>query len=282
MTFLNIQSLINAQLNGQTTFAGFIKKPSQTVAAGYWFDLSMSPGNPIANYYAATPGNSIALHHSTDGGLEYGQPLGGLTRVIRTVGVTNGSISNIPMILCDYLMYYPFNDMSNSGWNPLNNPVSIPRYPWGQVIVVVGEPPSGVGNPRFQLQYTNQSGVSGKLTPWISTGTQAVIGTLVNTGPVTANILGPFVPLAYGDYGVQSIQAFNIIDADVGLLTFCIVKPLCSLNMMSTTAFSEKDFFIQGGEIPIVVDDAYLNFLVYPNGNLSGSVFQGYIQTVFN
>ena len=46
------------------------KVPSQVTTAGYWFDLSLSPGNPVPKYwFDATPLIAKAIYQSTDGGL---------------------------------------------------------------------------------------------------------------------------------------------------------------------------------------------------------------------
>jgi hypothetical protein len=54
MALRNISDLVAAEDEGRTFFSAWRKTPTQTTGAGIWFDLSMSPGNPVPNYYAAT------------------------------------------------------------------------------------------------------------------------------------------------------------------------------------------------------------------------------------
>jgi hypothetical protein len=75
----------------------------------------MSPGNPVPNFYAAAPLESKALAQSTDGGMYHGAAPGGTytkhLRRIMALTVTTTAVP-LPCILCDYLLYYPFVDMS--------------------------------------------------------------------------------------------------------------------------------------------------------------------------
>lgn len=48
---------------GRNHYSFWRKTPSQVTTAGVWFDLSMSPGNPNPQYYAATPTNSAFFGH---------------------------------------------------------------------------------------------------------------------------------------------------------------------------------------------------------------------------
>ena len=47
--FRNTREMVQAQDAGQYLYASFRKQATQTTAAGVWFELSMSPGNPDPN-----------------------------------------------------------------------------------------------------------------------------------------------------------------------------------------------------------------------------------------
>lgn len=81
----NFKAINDAYAAGKTKISSWRKSPTQTTATGIWFDLSMSPGNPIPNYYAAAPLTWTSLKQSTD----YGLPHGGnvQTRVATGTGV---------------------------------------------------------------------------------------------------------------------------------------------------------------------------------------------------
>lgn len=290
MAAKSIQQLIDAELNGQTWFATWRKTPSQTTGAGIWFDLSMSPGNPVPNYYAAAPGVAIALAQSTDYGIPHGGNVKqlGLQKYLKTFMLMSQTATAVPMssILCDYLMYYPFVDMSITGWGqqPPTTNIALPRNPVGsgvQIMAVVVAAPSGAGNPQFQVQYTNSKGVTGCVTPVITTNTQTVNGTIVTTATATAGTAGPFLPLAPGDSGVQKIEDFNFITPDIGLLSFVLVDPLENINMRTIDAPAERTPITDFADLPIISDDAYLNLICCPNGTLAAAPIHGYIQTVW-
>lgn len=42
--FANVSELADAELEGATKLSSWRKQPTQATASGFWFDLSMSPG----------------------------------------------------------------------------------------------------------------------------------------------------------------------------------------------------------------------------------------------
>lgn len=290
MAVKSIQQIVDAEINGQSFFGTWRKTPSQTTGAGIWFDLSMSPGNPVPNYYAAAPGVAIALAQSTDYGIPHGSNVAqlGMQKYLKSFMMMSQTATAVPMtsILCDYQMYYPFVDMSITGWGQqtLTTNIALPRSPMGtgvQIMAVVVASPSGVGNPQFQIQYTNSKGVSGRVTPVVTTNTQTVNGTIITTATATARSAGPFIPLAPGDTGVQKIEDINFLTPDIGLISLVLVDPLENINMRTIDAPAERTPITDFADLPIIPDDAYLNLICCPNGSLAGAPIHGYIQTIW-
>jgi len=60
--FRNVTGYVDAYDAGKVKFSTWRKSPSQATTAGVWFDLSMSPGNPIPHYYASSPSVSATLN----------------------------------------------------------------------------------------------------------------------------------------------------------------------------------------------------------------------------
>jgi hypothetical protein len=370
MPLVNFKSLNDAYSAGQSRIATWRKAPTQATGANIWFDLSMSPGNPVPNYYAASPNIAIALAQSTDGGLFHG---GDVTVNTATTAALGGSISGttftdtthgtglfvvgmtltgtgviadtkitalgtgtgqnsggtytvnnthvgpnavtaktitgniasgvkkflhkltalivtpttavpLPMILCDYLLYYPFVDMSDTAGINLNNTVTLPRYTDGegvQIMAVEVAGQSGIGNPQFNVTYTNQDGTPGRVTPNVACNTQTVNGTIITTAAATAGCAGPFLPLQAGDTGVRSIETVTFLTGDVGLISFVLVKPLATLSIHDITAPVERDYAIDGYSMPEIKPDAYLNFICLPGGTIAAGQLHGTIETVF-
>jgi len=278
MAFANIGALVDAELAGKTQFSSWRKTPSQATGAGVWFDLSMSPGLPTPNYYIGSPNVSTALAQSTDGGIYHGATTQGkYLRNLMALTVTPNAVP-LPMILCDYLMFYPFVDMSITDEQTMTNSIALPRYPSGagvQMMAVEVAAQSGVGNPQFYVTYTNDQGVSGRVTPLIACNTQTVNGTIISSDRALARSSGAFLPLQQGDDGVRSIESITFMQPDIGLIALVLVKPLATMTMRGIDAPVERDFAIDFAVMPKIQPDAYLNFLCLPNATLAAAPIYG-------
>jgi hypothetical protein len=280
--------MVDAENNGQTFFATWRKTPTQTTGAGIWFDLSMSPGNPVPNYYAASPNIAIALKQSTDGGIPHGGAVAQLgqkkfLKMIMAMTAT-ATAAPLPMILCDYLMFYPFVDMSITDEQFMDNTATLPRSTTGagvQIMAVEVAGQSGAGNPQFFINYTNSAGVSGRITQLVACNTQVVNGTIITTSAALARSAGPFMPLQAGDTGVRSIQSVTFLTADVGLIAFVLVKPVDNLSLRTNDAPAERVPVTDFAHLPIIEDDAYLNLICCPQGTLAAAPIHGTIQTIW-
>ena len=283
MGFRNYESLTQAYLDGRTRVTGWRKVPTQTTALGIWFDLSMSPGNPVPNYYAATPLQSKRLAQSTDGGIAHGGAVSPATKHLHRLSahtVTTTAVP-LPMILCDYLLYYPFIDMADT--SSLTTSETLSRYETGAGVQVMAvEVAAQVGGTSFNITYTNQDGVAGRTSQTVTCNTQVSTGTIITTAASTVGCSGPFIPLQAGDTGVRSIQGVTFLSNDVGLITLVLVKPIATLGLYDITGVSEKDFGHHTQTMPTIADDAYLNFICLPSGTLSAATIYGMAEFVFS
>jgi hypothetical protein len=288
MSITSVRNLVDAELDGKYFFSAWRKQPSQTTGAGIWFDLSMSPGNPVPNYYAASPNIAKALTNADDAGIPHGTSVSPSTKYLKRLTAMTVTAAAVPltMILCDYLMYYPFVDMSDTVETGVvqTTSIALPRYPLGtgvQIMAVEVAAQSGSGNPQFFVTYTNQSGVTGKVSKTVACNTQTVNGTIINTAIATASTTGPFIPLADGDTGVRKIEKVNFLTPDIGLISFVLVKPLATHVMRSINAAAEREYFQDFSVMPQIVDDAYLNLICLPVGTLANANIFGTIETVW-
>lgn len=284
--FANIKELADAHVAGQSTLATWRKQPTQTTASGIWFDLSMSPGNPVPNYYAASPMVSVAMRQSTDGGLFHGAAVTPLKKYLRKLLIMSvtGAGAPLPVILMDYLLYYPFVDESILDPQPMTNSVALPRSTTGagvqmMAVVVAGQ----TGGQKFYVEYTNSDGVSGRISKTVQMTTQAVNGTILSSAPATNLCNGPFIPLQDGDSGVRSVDSVTILGVgDVGLFTLVLVRPLATACLRGIDAPTEVDFFVDYSALPEIQDDAYLNFICHPTGSIANVPIHGLLETVWN
>jgi hypothetical protein len=280
-----LAEVVAAQEGGQVQYSTWRKTPTQVTTAGVWFDLSMSPGNPVPNYYAAAPNVAIRLAQSTDGGIYHGGAPAGMKKYIKGITAMSASAAPLAMILCDYLLFYPFVDMSITDPQLLDNTTALSRYTDGrgvEIMPVIVASPSGSGSPQFQVEYTNQSGVTGRVTQTVATGTQVVNGTIATTAQAIARTAGPFLPLQGTDTGVRKIDSVTFLTPDVGLIAFVLVAPLVNHQIRETTAPAERSMPVDFTPMPEVQADAYLNFICLPNGSLSGAPIHGDLTTIWN
>lgn len=287
--FANISKYVSRDVDdGAVTYSSWRKQPAVVTSIGFWQDLSMAPGNPRPNYYASSPLVAAALKQSTDGGLYHGGAVSPKTKHLRrltALTVTAGA-TPLPMILCDYLLYYPFVDEGTVDEEQvMDNTVALPRYTDGEgvqmmAVVVAG----GTGLPaRFSVNYTNQAGVAARTSALCQLGTQVVNGTIATSARATAFCFGPFIPLQVGDTGVRSIEGVTFTNGgDVGLITLVLVKPLADLSILNITAPVEVDYLLDRPSLPRIVDDAYLNFICLANGSLSAAPIHGDITTTWS
>ena len=281
----NVEQLVQAELDGKERRYTWRKTPSQVTTAGLWFDLSMSPGRPVPKYwFDAPPAIAKAISYSSDGGLEHGGGVSPSEKYLRlTTGIATAATAlPLTMVLCDYLLYYPSIDDSVLDEQVMDNTVTLPRYTDGKGVQVIAVSVAGrTGGARFYFTYTNSDGVSGRTSQIAYQNNSAALGTLQNNGQNTNVSANPFLGLQDGDSGVRSIDSVVMLDADVGLMTLILVKPLGTSVIREITAPAEKDYFLESGVIPRIYDDAYLSFLCLPQGTLAATALMGDIKTIW-
>lgn len=271
-----------AYREGRSTHRSFSKTPTQTTAAGIWFDLSMSPGNPAAQYYFATPLQATALARSTDGGIDHGPnaPTGYRKYLHRFELLDIAPMNPLVFELLDYLAFYPGISM-DTGVQDLTTSIDIPRYTAAEgVQMMVIEQNPYVGGAQFTITYEDQDGTS-RTTPTLRCNAQLVTGTVATSATATADCTGRYVPLASGVSGVRKPTAIEFLTADVGLLAIVLVKPLAHFAIYEEFAPCPFELLRDFGHLPVIKDDAYLNLLCLPNSTLSNRTIYGDVRTIW-
>lgn len=282
--FRNVRAYVEAYDAGKTKLSTWRKSPSQTTTAGVWFDLSMSPGNPIPNYYASAPAVAAVLNGGE--GIFHGGAVSPATKRLKNLMALTAVATALPlnMILCDYLLYYPFLDMGTNDDQLLTNDVALPRYADGagvQVMAVMTNP-QVTGGATFNFDYIDQDG-NAATSATVACGTATAIGSLINTMPARLNASAHFLPLANGDTGVRSITAFRMVaGSDVGLICLVLVKPIAQTSIRGIDAPVEVDYLVNGVQLPEVKDGAYLNFICRPGGSLAATPIHGTAEFIWS
>lgn len=283
--FRNARDMADAQDAGQYTYASFRKVPTQTTGAGVWFDLSMSPGNPAPNYFIGSPNVFVPMAQSTDGGLRHGGNVG-TKKHLRKITALTTVTTPISGLLLDYLGFYGFVDESVTDEQFMDNTVGLTRYADGKGVQLMPVVVAGhTGGQPFTVKYVNQDGVAGRVTKTAVMGTQVTNGTILHSqGSGTAYVNnGPFLTLQDGDTGVRSVQSVTIGGVgDVGLFALVLVKPLATFSLFGNDSATEVDYLVDTPTIPEIQNDAYLNLIVMPNGQIAGSTLLGTIETTWS
>jgi hypothetical protein len=289
--FANCRELgANLADNGKTWISTFRKVPSATATiAGQWYDYGYASGNPIPNYYAAEPLRGAVLEY--DKGIIVPRMAGTDRQFLHRLTVMSaGSTSSTqPLILLDYLLYYPFFDMDAAGeLQSTSGSTTLPRYTDGRGVqmMVVAQSPT-VGGGRFTITYVDADNAT-KTTESMYCGAAqpsgAIVSAVVGTGGLT-----PFVPLVGNSGGVKSVTSCTFSVANGGLCAIVLVRPLEVTQTLESCAVAavgaavEKEAMRLRGGIVEIKDGAFLSLIGQGvAGSLASSPLVGAIETVWN
>lgn len=279
-TLASVDDFETAYEEGRYFSSTFRKIPTQSVSGvGQWADLSMAGGNPVPQYYAATPFEAKTL--SSMRGIYHGvdQEEKRLTRFglcSPTVGF--GTAGRFKLL--DYLLYYPYVDGDDPSPQPLDNTTAaLTRYEDGagvQVMAVALTPTAGGGT--FTFDYINQDGVA-KTSQVNTCGSSSNITNLMACYPATSGSGGPFLRLASGDSGIREITSVTFSTAAGGLFAFVLVQPLLDLGLYEINTINEiNPLSEKGGYCPEILPGAYLNLIASPLATILGAILYGYAE----
>ena len=282
--FKSIGQVVDAELNGSTRNYIWRKTPSQTTITGLWVDTSVSPGMPPPQYYIGAILTATQLKQSVDGGLYHGPSVSPSEKFLRGITTQANVTTALPMnvILCDYLLFYPFIDEGTVDQQDMINVATLPRYTDGKGVQVMAiQTNAGTGGQQFFFTYTNSDGVSGRVSRTVTMNTSTVVGNVIGSNRATANASNPFIGLQDGDSGVRSIESVTMLGIDTGLFSLVLVKPLVQTCFREITVPYEKDFLIPTSDVIRIYDDAFLGFLALPLGSLAATVLRGDLKVVW-
>lgn len=279
-----VWDVAEAHVAGRVHTCHFRKVPSQASTAGWWVDLSMAAGNPVANYYAAAPLAAKTL----DGfdGIFHGAAKAPGSKHLVSLGLMTPTAALVGQFtLCDYLLYYPFVDGDAAGdVQPMDNTTALPRYGGGdgvQVMAVAVTPTAGGGT--FTFDYINQSGVARTSPVQVVNTTASSISNLATSQQgVAGGVGGPFLGLASGDSGVRSITSVTFTAPAGGLFALVLVKPLVDLAVREVNTAVEVPLLVARPDAPQVLDGAFLGLIVNCAGSVAAGILTGYAQFVWS
>jgi hypothetical protein len=288
--FKNIRTLVQSLTDsGKYWISTFRKVPAATATIqGQWFDYGYAAGNPIPNYYAASP--LVAELLEPDKGIIIPRVSASEKQYLHRLSVmsSGATASTQPMMLLDYLLFYPFVDMDAAGEDQvMDNTKVLTRYTNGVGVQMMVVAQSGtVGGGRFTITYTDSDDVQ-RTTTSMFCGAAQPSGALVSAVLATGGLI-PFVPLEAGVKGVKRVDLVNFSVANGGLCCVVLVKPLevtQALESVSVagigTAVEKEAMRLRGGMVEIK-DGAFLGIIGQGvAGSLASSPLVGTIETVW-
>lgn len=280
-----IGEVVDCELNGRVRDYIWRKTPSQAFTSGIWVDLSMSPGMPVPKYwFDAAPLTARQITQSSDGGFYHGPNVSPSEKYLRKITTQASAATALPMnaILCDYLLYYPTIDDGTTDEQIMDNTTTLSRYTdGGGVQMIAVTTGARTGGQKFTVKYTNQDGVTGRVTPLVTQNTSTLLGTITTTNTTAVNGAGPYIPLQDGDTGVRAVESVTMTNVDTGIFSIILVKPLVQTCFREITVPYEKDFLIPTSTLVKIEDNAFLNFLCLPLGTLAATVLRGDLKVIW-
>lgn len=285
MAIKTIGEVVDCDLNGRSCNYTWRKTPSQAFTSGIWIDLSMSPGMPVPKYwFDAAPLTAKAVYQSSDGGFFHGQSVSPSEKYLREMTTMANASTALPMncILCDYLLYYPTIDDGTTDEQVMDNTVTLPRYTDGKGVQMIAVTTGArVGGQTFTVKYTNQDGVTGRISQVVTQNTSTLLGTITTSNTTATNGASPYISLQDGDSGVRAVESVTMNGVDTGIFSIILVKPLVQHCFREVTVPYEKDFLIPTSDLIKIEDNAFLNFLCLPLGSLAATVLRGDLKVIW-
>ena len=286
--FRSVKKYAEAWDAGRSHTAYFRKVPFSTNNGFY--DMSMYGGGPPANYYASTPLESAVLNPLK--GIFHGDNKSPSKKYLSRISICCDPLSNPGagnIMLCDYVMYYPFIDMDDLSTQTMTNSVTLPRYESGEGVMVMAvcTSTSVTAGGNFTFEYVNQDGVT-KTSPTIyCPPVTSLLSSMIVTGTIgqasaTYTPTGAFLPLAHGDRGVRQINSVTFAIANGGLLALVLIKPLVNLFHNERYVQIEKEIGTGWPSQVEIKDGAFLNFVRRSQAQASSLGFTGMIETIWD
>jgi hypothetical protein len=279
--FATVGELVVAMEGGAFQQASIRKVPSQATVAGMFVDLSMAPGNPKPQYYAAEPFVAATLEGFE--GIYHGGDKDPEQMYVQEVNLTTPTAGLVGRyMLMDYLLFYPFIELDNLDAQTMDNTVTLPRYEDGagvRVMMVAQAPTTGL--EVFTFEYVNQDGVTKTSPTQICSSASVGISSICTSQPATVAGQGPFLTLADGDSGVRQINSVTFSVGGGGLAAFVLVRPLTGLQIFEINTPSEMSAVTMRAGMPRVRDGAYLGLVMQCAATVAAGTLAGRVNYVW-
>lgn len=241
-----------------------------------------------------TSASQIFTDTNSQGALYHGGNVSADTKHILNMAAVTAVGTGVPgvLMLVDLLQVYPFLDANSLSAQTLTNNNAQTRYADGKGVrayMTLNRLSAALGAVahNMQINYTNTVPTSGRTLPVQVAATVSTVPATfrINHSGIAANQYGPFLPMAAGDQGIQSVQTYTQSAASGGANSFydlILCKPLATIPLTTTSVMAERDLVNQLPSMPQIKDGACLGWLYFAgaavgaNANFYGSVDVGW------
>lgn len=279
--FTNFSKYVNAlESDGKFVTTALRKSSAAATPTSCWFDLSMVPGTPRANFYVGNQLESTVFSNKYC--LYAGEDISTNKKFLRKAYITS-TVGPVMFQIMDYLMFYPLIDMDDTTQQDMDNITTLPRYSTGEgVLAMLVWTSAHTGNVIATISYTSSTGVPGR-TSSVRVSNSGLTTALATGGQSTnTEFYGPFFPLVTGDVGVRSVESITLTAPGGGLAALVLVRPLASLQLFEANTPMEVDYFIERTSCPVLQDGACLNMIAYSTSNLASATVLGLFDFIWS
>lgn len=279
MGFTSQDDLINQiTTNGKFGTVVYQKTITPAAVAGQWTDLSILNGIPAADTYAGSTKEWVATDESSLGAIPHGGNVSTATKHFLNAGASVFAAAGAPWILMcvDQVGYIPLAeaDIESTSQRTITMTALDAgcRYPNGaglRAYFSCKTAPTAGGPNLTEFTYKDTAGASHTCPVTVGMHATPVQGAIMHSIGATTRYM-PFIPLAAGDTGISDIETFTFSGGTqftgTGAAVLHLVKPLWTLPIPASGAYSMTDFVNQLPSLPKIVDGAYLKFLLFQTG----------------
>lgn len=292
MAITSMDQLVSSLSTGKTWRTDWNKITAAVAyTAGRWYDFSQLAGTPVANAYAGTAKAWTACDEATGNGstvfgLRHGGDVSTDLKSALNVSAITSSATGVPaqLMLVDMCGYYPGISLASAASQTLTGTPTL-RYTNGAGVraFISVTTASGATASNFLTSYTNQSATSGRTLPVTVAGTPSAIVAHLSHSGTAGNNYGPFLPLASGDTGIQSVQSVQLsASTGAGVAALVLAKPILTLPLTTVSVAGERDLLNQVPSLPKIPDGACLTWLYFSGAaTAANSSFYGATEFVW-
>jgi len=276
--------------DGRSVVGHFRKVMGLASVAGWWTDLGMAAGSPLANYYASEPLKAAVLNAPGElNGIFHGAPVSPKELYLADMMICSPSSGMVGTHqLMDYVLYYPFIDGHSTDEQVMFNypatptAAALPRYLTGAGLraYMFAQAPT-VGAGTFTINYVNQAGATKTSPTNYCTTTGAGMGANVLAQPASAGGQGTYINLAEGDTGIRRLISVTFIAPNSGLMAIVLAAPLVSIVISEINTPVEVSMLMMRPGAPRIYDDAYLAFMSNTQASTATGILTGRLNFVW-